>query len=447
MHTTPKWLKGLAVQVAGHGVVSHVGTAGLRALAFKTGLTGALSVALRVPRRLVSHDRGQVVCDLAVVIADGGRAIGHIRSLRDQGELFGPVASTPTAWRCLAEIGDRQLARIDRARAKTRAHVWRQIAARHGRIPSARTCYGDLGKTDRDPPGRLDRDRAFRQGSAPGARSRGRTGTIRSWPCVTTPVSCWWSCCGPGNAGSNTGCDHVKVLDSRDRGDPRAVPAGPAGHHRRRRRRPSDRGHILSAFNARPAPVHYSIGFDLDERARTAITRLPARPSGNRRWTPTATPAPTRRRRTDRPAARIGRRGQLPLAARICGCIVRREPDSRAGCRSPCSNSTTATATRSSPPTPPPGGQSQRLEARHRVHARVEDVVRPPRPPGFAGSRPSPGASTRPGARSSPWPPTCSPGYATSPWTATSPAPNPKPCATGSCTPPPESPAANANAG
>lgn len=42
--------------------------------------------------------------------------------------------------------------------------------------------------------------------------------------------------------------------------------------------------------------------------------------------------------------------------------------------------------------------------------------------------RPRAGGSTRHGARSSPWPPTCSPGYATSPSTGTSPRPNPRPC-------------------
>jgi hypothetical protein len=78
-------MKGLAVEVTGHGVVSHVGSAVPRMLAFKVGLTGGLSQALRVAGRVI-HDRGQVVADLAVVVADGGTAIGHIRTLRDQGE-------------------------------------------------------------------------------------------------------------------------------------------------------------------------------------------------------------------------------------------------------------------------------------------------------------------------------------------------------------------------
>ncbi len=141
------WARDLRVRVAGKGVVSHVGSALLRLLGDRVGLTAALSKALAVRGFDPDLDRGRVLADLAVAVADGATAIDDIRVLRDQGELFGPVASTTTAWRCLNEISDTQLGRIERARAKTRAHVWRQIVARHGRIPSARTCYGDLGKT------------------------------------------------------------------------------------------------------------------------------------------------------------------------------------------------------------------------------------------------------------------------------------------------------------
>ncbi|MFV5998337.1 hypothetical protein ACNPQM_39750 [Streptomyces sp. NPDC056231] len=41
--------------------------------------------------------------------------------LRDQGEMFGPVASTPTAWRLLAGIDQAVLARLWSARAAARA--------------------------------------------------------------------------------------------------------------------------------------------------------------------------------------------------------------------------------------------------------------------------------------------------------------------------------------
>jgi len=64
------WLKGLEVTADDTGVVSHAGLALLRALAERTGLTGGLSKALASDRLLV-HDRGQVLADLACAIADG----------------------------------------------------------------------------------------------------------------------------------------------------------------------------------------------------------------------------------------------------------------------------------------------------------------------------------------------------------------------------------------
>jgi len=90
------WSRGLEVTADGEGIVSHAGLALLRGLADKTGLTGGLSRALASARVLV-HDRGRVAADLACAIADGARAISDFRVMRDQRELFGPVASVPTA--------------------------------------------------------------------------------------------------------------------------------------------------------------------------------------------------------------------------------------------------------------------------------------------------------------------------------------------------------------
>ncbi|WP_219416772.1 transposase [Pseudonocardia nigra] len=68
-------------------------------------------------------------------------------TLRDQGELYGPVASDPTLWRALDEIGEAARERIATARARTRRHVWELIEARHGQIPASRVADRDLGKT------------------------------------------------------------------------------------------------------------------------------------------------------------------------------------------------------------------------------------------------------------------------------------------------------------
>jgi hypothetical protein len=99
------WSQGLEVSGDGTGVVSHAGIGLLRHLADKTGLTGELSAAL-APGRLLKHDRGRVLADLACSIADGARVISDFRVMGDQGELFGPVASVPTAYRTLEEIAD-----------------------------------------------------------------------------------------------------------------------------------------------------------------------------------------------------------------------------------------------------------------------------------------------------------------------------------------------------
>jgi hypothetical protein len=141
------WSNDLTVEVGGHGVVSHAGSAVLRLLADRTGLTGALSKAVARRGFRPVHDRGRVLSDAAVCIADGGRVLSDLATLRDQAELFGPVASDPTLWRALEEIGDAQRARIATARARTRRRVWTLIAARHGRIPPSRVADIDLGKT------------------------------------------------------------------------------------------------------------------------------------------------------------------------------------------------------------------------------------------------------------------------------------------------------------
>jgi hypothetical protein len=93
------WSKDLRVTADGTGVVSHVGTALLRMLADRAGLTGALSAALARIGAFPVHDRGRVLVDLAVMIADGGEALCDIDVLRHQREVFGPVASDTTAWR------------------------------------------------------------------------------------------------------------------------------------------------------------------------------------------------------------------------------------------------------------------------------------------------------------------------------------------------------------
>ena len=134
------WSRGLEVSDDGEGVVSHAGLALLRHLADQTGLTAGLSRALATAR-LLSHDRGRVLADVACAIADGAKVISDVRVMGDQRELFGPVASVPTAWRMLEEIaagGSATAAQISAAVHAARQRAWEQIASRHGGLPGLR---------------------------------------------------------------------------------------------------------------------------------------------------------------------------------------------------------------------------------------------------------------------------------------------------------------------
>jgi hypothetical protein len=114
------------VEVAtdGVGVVGHAGAALLRELADRVGLTGALGWHQASGRR--RHPDAAVLRDLAVMLADGGDCLSDLAVLRDQPELFGPVASTPTAWRVVERLARDPdgLARLRLARAHARARVW-----------------------------------------------------------------------------------------------------------------------------------------------------------------------------------------------------------------------------------------------------------------------------------------------------------------------------------
>ena len=88
----------------------------VRALADKIGLSAGLSKALASDRLLV-HDRDRVLADLACAIADAAEVIRDFRVIGDQEELFGLVASVPTAWRTLDEIGGGGQRALDRITA------------------------------------------------------------------------------------------------------------------------------------------------------------------------------------------------------------------------------------------------------------------------------------------------------------------------------------------
>jgi Transposase DDE domain group 1 len=206
---TAGWLKGLRVTGDGTGIVSHAGVALVRALADNTGLTAGLSEALASDRLLV-HNRGRVLADLACAIADGAEVISDFRVIGDQQELFGRVASVPTAWRALDEIargGQRALGTITAAVNTARRRAWAAAAALPGVRVADKTLAGVTCL-------RLDASvvtchRPARKG--PGRISRGSHPLLAYCDNTGEPLA---GMLRPGSAGSNTVADHLAVLEA-----------------------------------------------------------------------------------------------------------------------------------------------------------------------------------------------------------------------------------------
>jgi len=307
--------------------------------------------------------------------------------LRDQGELFGPVASDPTLWRTLDGVEDLQRDRIAAARAKTRRHVWDQIVARHGRIPAARVGDGDLGSTVVI---RLDATVVVSHSDKEQAAATFK----RTWGHY--PLLAWCDNTGEsladklrtGSAGSNTVADHIEVLT--------AAIAQIPGRYRRDLLVTCDGAgatkDLLAHLTALASPgrrVEYSVGFDLDERARAVIAKVPAaawQPAldveGQARDIDQAAVVELTGLLRERPVALGG--DQLkgwPAGMRVIARRERPHPGAQLSLFEQVDGYryqlfATNTPARLTAGRSPRLGQIAFLEARHRAHARVEDAIR-----------------------------------------------------------------------
>jgi hypothetical protein len=256
--------------------VSHAGLALLRHLADKTGLTGGLSRALATPRLLV-HDRGRVVSDLACAIADGARVISDFRVMADQRELFGLVASVPTAWRTLKEIargGTRADKRITVAVNAARRHAWAQGAARHGALPGVRLADRTLDGVTCI---RLDATVTFAHSDKELAEAnfKGYGHHPLLAVCDNTGGEPLAWMLRPGSAGSNTAADHLAITDA-------AIAALPPGFRRKLMITCDGAGashdlirHLDTLAARRGYELTYSVGWALGEREKAALRQVP----------------------------------------------------------------------------------------------------------------------------------------------------------------------------
>ncbi|HET6951225.1 MAG TPA: IS1380 family transposase [Acidimicrobiales bacterium] len=195
----------LRVTGGGRGVVNHVGARLLADVADETGLEAGLSAAMAPTRqRRGGRDRGEVLTDLAVMIADGGVRISDLAVLRDQPELFGSVAPHATAWRALDAVDDAALERIKTARAQARGRVW-----------AAAEAAGRWARPDRlviDMDGTLVISQSDKEQAAATYKKTYGFFPIVSYLDVTGEGLA--VLLRAGNAGSGTAADHITVLDA-----------------------------------------------------------------------------------------------------------------------------------------------------------------------------------------------------------------------------------------
>jgi hypothetical protein len=335
----------------------------LRLLADRTGLTGELSAVLARRSFSPRHDRGRVLSDVAVMLADGGEAIADIAVLGHQSPLLGPVASAPTVWRTLAELTPARLAKVDTVRARVRRHVWSLLA---GGLPASKVADGDLGDVVV-----LDVDATIvvahseKESAAPTFKGSFGFHPIGVWCDNTTELLV--ARLRPGNAGANTTADHLDVLTA-------AIAQIPRSHRKHLLIRADGAGashgllEWLTGLNeVRGRRVEYSIGFGLTAALRQAIMLVP-----DKVWTPALD--------ADGGVRAGGNVAELTGLLNVSGwpagmrVIVRRERPHPGAQLSIFEEADgwryQAFVTNSDT------GQLAFLEARHRAHARVEDRIR-----------------------------------------------------------------------
>ena len=242
----------------GEGLVSHAGTALLAQVADKTGLTRALSSELRpLQLRAGSHDRGRVICDLAVMLADGGDCLADLGALGDQAVLFGDVASTSTAFRVIDQIASDPagLESLRAAHARARARVWQLAGA-----PSRLTI--DLDAT-------LIGSHSEKEGAAGNFK-----GGYGFHPMLAYADETGESLAGelrPGNAGANTAADQIAVAEQ-------AIEQIPTEHIETiellLRVDSAGASHELLDW-CHDGQIRFSVGYDLTETVRAAIVEIP----------------------------------------------------------------------------------------------------------------------------------------------------------------------------
>ena len=267
------WADGLELVGNDDRLVGFAGALPLRLLAERTGLRAGLSRAMRRAQFNPVYDRGQVLVDVALTQVLGGEAISDFQGLRHLAPVIGPVASTPTVWRVLSEVGPLQLTRLNAAVTAFRRHWWGLLAARPEGFPWLKVAGRELtGVTVVD----LDASIVFAASEKENAQPtyKGGIGFCPNLATCDNTDDMLAIDPRPGGATSNCAKDNIALLDL-------AVSRLPGRYRRRVLVRLDGAGfshdlleHIAAGGGVKGRQWEFSVGWSCTDKEMDAIERL-----------------------------------------------------------------------------------------------------------------------------------------------------------------------------
>jgi hypothetical protein len=345
------------VSADGAGLVAHAGSVLLAQVADKLGLTKALSLRLGVlKQRRRGHDPGQVIRDLAVMLAGGGECVSDLGAVRDQQALFGPVASDSTAFRVIDRVAadPALLDALRAAHARARERFWELHGAPERLTIDVDATLISAHSEKEQAAGNYKGGYGFHPLQAYADQTREALGGLLR----------------PGNAGANTAADHITVLD-------RALAQLPTDQIEQIeilvRADTAGATHGLIDY-CRDANLRFSVGYELTETVREAILQIPAEA-----WVPALDPDGSER--DNGQVAEITDHVELSCWPERSRVIVRRErPHPGAQLSFTDHDGYRFQAILTDQPDP----DTATIECRHRQRAHVEDRIRDDKDTGLA---------------------------------------------------------------